>query len=273
MANEIQTAESAAIEKFVAPAAEQVRCIHGIEGESIFVLPANGIQVRSDAAYERAGLALRTVREKRKALAVYFKEQPNGNPGPGQGLCYFARRAWESAQSLFNRFDLQFKQWDEAIDGGMKHYRQEVEEKARVEAEARAAKERERLEAEAKKVAKKDPELAKEYTQMAAAVIPIVQREAPQAAGVSVRKVWKACPAKVSPAVWKLLTPAEKARAWTRQDLLSLVKAVAERPELLGCLAANESGCNDLAVSFGGVNAPAGLKFYQDDQTTTRKVK
>jgi len=311
--DQIQTAESVAIERFVTPTEEQIRLVGGDNG---------AIVIRSDVAYGRAGTALQTVRQKRKALAAYFKEQPNGDPGPGQGLCYFARRAWESAQSLFNRFDLQFKQWDEAIDGGMKKYRQEVEEKARIEAEAKAAEERNRLEAEAAKQraeaekerkrleaeaeaqrkiaeaerkkrlaaemaaakshaaeaaakrraeeerqriehealckrmeadaeARRQREEADAKEREAANVVAVVEREVPQAAGVSVRKVWKA----------EVL------------DIGKLVKAIADGKAPLILVEANESQCNKLAAAFGGQNPPAGLRFYQDEQTSARKVK
>jgi F0F1-type ATP synthase membrane subunit b/b' len=237
--DQIQTAETVAIEKFVVPSANQITLISGDAGH---------IEIRSDVAYARAGTALQTVRSKRKGLAAYFKEQPNGDPGPGQGLCYFARRAWESAQSLFNRFDQQFKQWDETIDGGMKKYRAEVEEKARAEAEAKATEERKRLEAEAAKV--RGPERQRILEEVKA-VIPVIERGAPQAAGVSVRKVWKA----------EVL------------DIGKLVKAIADGKAPLVCVEPNESQCNKLAAAFGGQNPPPGLRFYQDEQTSARKVK
>ena len=139
MTDQQQTAQEVAVERFVKPAEVDVLNISGFDA----------ITIRSDVAYERAGLALRTVRDRRKALAVYLKEQPNGDPGPGQGLCFYARKAWDAANSLFNQLDSQFKGWDESITGEMANYRAQVEAKARAEAEAKAAEERRRLEAEA----------------------------------------------------------------------------------------------------------------------------
>ena len=131
-----QTAQGVAIDRFVNPAKNEVLAIYSIV-------------IRSDVAYERAGLALRTVRDRRKAMATYLKEQPNGDPGPGQGLCFYARKAWDAANSLFNQLDVQFQSWDESITGEMANYREQVEAKARAEAEAKATQERRRLAAEA----------------------------------------------------------------------------------------------------------------------------
>ena len=77
------------------------------------------------------------------------------------------------------------------------------------------------------------------------------ERGAPQAAGVSIRKVWKA----------EVL------------DIGKLVKAIADGKAPLVCVEPNESQCNKLAAAFGGQNPPPGLRFYQDEQTSARKVK
>jgi flagellar biosynthesis GTPase FlhF len=312
MADEIKTAESVAVEKFVTPASEKV---------ALVVIDAK-VLIRSDVAYERAGLALRTVREKRKALTAYFKEQPNGEAGPGQGLCWYARKAWDAANGLFNKFDSQFKTWDESLDGEMKRYRAEVEAKAKAEAEAKAAEERRRLEAEAAQQraaaeserkrletiaeaerkaaeeerqkrlaaeqaaakskaeveaakrraeqerlrieaeAKRQREEAKAEAQRQRAeaeakereaqnVVVVVEKEVPKVDGMSVRKSWKA----------------------EVVDLSSLVKEVAAGRAPLTCLEASESGCNKLAVAFGGCNPPKGLRFYETEISTTRKTK
>jgi chemotaxis protein histidine kinase CheA len=290
MTDQIKSAESVAIEKFVKPAEVDVLNISGFDA----------ITIRSDVSYERAGLALRTVRDRRKALAAYLKEQPSGEAGPGQGLCFYARKAWESANSLFNRFDLQFKQWDESITGEMSKYRAEVERKAREEAEAKAAEERQRLEAEAaKQRAEAEAErqkaeeerqkrlaveqaAAKSKSEMEAAkrraeeerlrikaeikrqkeeaeakereaqnVIAVVEREVPKVEGMSVRKSWKA----------------------EVVDFAALVREVAAGRAPLTCLEASESGCNKIAMAFGGVNPPAGLRFVSVEISTTRRTK
>jgi hypothetical protein len=242
MSDQIQTAESTAMEKFVVPTETIVGQVVNNGGP---------IQVRSDVQYERAALALRTVREKRKALTAYFKEQPKDEPGPGQGLCFYARRAWEAANSLFSKFDQQFIGWDTSLNSEMSRYRAEVECKAREEAEAKAEEERKRLEAEAKKVAKTDKVEAARLQEEAAAVVPIIEREVPQAEGFSVRKTWKA----------------------EVVNLAALVQEVAAGRAPLTCLEASESGCNKLAVAFGGLNAPRGLVFKQVEISTTRKTR
>jgi len=141
MEPEIKTAESAALQKFVLPSQEEIVKING---------NGSNISIRSDVAYERAGSALVVIRRKRKDMAAYFKEAaPESSKGPGQGLCFYTRQAWESANSLFKAFDDRMKAFDESVDGEMKRYRAEVEAKAKAEAEARAAEERKRLEAEA----------------------------------------------------------------------------------------------------------------------------
>lgn len=141
MEPEIKTAESAALQKFVIPSREEIVKITGNE---------SNISIRSDVAYERAGSALVVIRRKRKEMASYFKEAaPESGKGPGQGLCYYTRQAWEAANSLFKAFDDRLKSFDDSVDGEMKRYRAEVEAKAKAEAEARAAEERKRLEAEA----------------------------------------------------------------------------------------------------------------------------
>jgi chemotaxis protein histidine kinase CheA len=290
MTDQIGSAESVAIEKFVKPAEVDVLNISGFDA----------ITIRSDVSYERAGLALRTVRDRRKALESYFKDQPNGEPEPGQGLYFYARKAWESANSLFKRFDLQFKQWDESITSEMSRYRAEVERKARQEAEAKAAEERRRLEAEAerqreeaeaerqkaeeerKKRLAVEQAAAKSRSEMEAAkrraeeerlrieaeanrqkeeaeakereaqnVIAVVEKEVPKVEGMSVRKSWKA----------------------EVVDLAALVKEVAAGRTPLTCLEASESGCNKLAVAFGGLNPPKGLRFYETEISTTRRAK
>jgi flagellar biosynthesis GTPase FlhF len=142
MDDQVHTAESTAIARFVRP----------IDDEIIILTEGTGkVIVASDPQYQQAGQVLRLVRDNRKALTSYFKESPKDpdHPHPGEGLCYFARKAWDAANSLFNKFDSKFKVWDESLDGAMRKYRAEVEAKARVEAEAKAAEERRRLEAEA----------------------------------------------------------------------------------------------------------------------------
>jgi flagellar biosynthesis GTPase FlhF len=142
MEDQVQTAESTAIAKFVRP----------IEDEMIILTEGTDkVQVTSDAQYSQAGQVLRVVRDNRKALTSYFKEPPKDadHARPGEGLCYFARKAWDAANSLFNKFDGKFKAWDESLDGSMRDYRAEVERKAKAEAEAKASAERKRLADEA----------------------------------------------------------------------------------------------------------------------------
>lgn len=142
MDDQVQTAESTAIARFVRP----------IEDEIIILTEGTDkVQITSDAQYQQAGQVLRVIRDNRKALTKYFKEVPDNKlAGPGEGLCYFARKAWDAANSLFNKFDGRFAAWDLSVDGAMRNYRSEVERKAKAEAEAKAAEERRRLEAEAK---------------------------------------------------------------------------------------------------------------------------
>lgn len=143
MDSEIKTAESAALKLFVIPSQQEVDKIAGKPGDMI-------VSIRSDAAYERAGQALVTLRSKRKEMSAYFKEAaPETGAGPGQGLCYHARKAWDAANSLFNHFDGKVKELNDSVDFEMKRYRAEIARKAQEEAEAKAALERKRLEAEA----------------------------------------------------------------------------------------------------------------------------
>ena len=317
MIDQQQTAQEVAVERFVNPAKSAVLAIYSGTGP---VVPP--IVIRSDVAYERAGLALRTVRDRRKALATYLKEQPNGDPGPGQGLCFYARKAWDAANSLFNKLDSQFKDWDESITRDMANYRVQVEAKARAEAEEKAADERRRLEAEAaaqrveaekerkrleaiaeaerkraeaecvkrlaaeqaaakskadveaanrraeqerkrieaeanrkRQEAEADAKLQREEAEVkereAQNVVVVVEREVPKVEGMSVRRTWKA----------------------EVVDLEKLVKAVALGVAPLTCLEASESGCNKIAVAFGGQNPPAGLRFVPVEISTTRKTR
>jgi hypothetical protein len=142
MNGEIKSAEETAKQSFLIPAEIEYGKI-GPNGEG-------KVLIRSDVAYDRAGSALVVIRTKRKEMAKYFKEPaPETGAGPGQGIVYYTRKAWNAANDLFNLFDSKLKTMDETVDGEMKHYRAEVERKAREEAEARAAEERKRLEAEA----------------------------------------------------------------------------------------------------------------------------
>lgn len=149
MSDQIQTAEQAANQNFISPVEEAITTFNG-----------NGkISVRSDASYDRAGQLLQLIRGKRKSLESYFKEPaPSEGAGPGQGLCFYSRKAWTAANDLFNKFDSVLAGKDKEVDGEMKRYKREVEEKARAEAEARAKAERERLQAEAEEAQRKADE-------------------------------------------------------------------------------------------------------------------
>jgi DNA polymerase III gamma/tau subunit len=143
MQDQVQTAESTAIARFVRP----------IEDEVIILTEGSDeVQITSDAQYQQAAQVLRVIRDNRKALTTYFKSPPmaDSKGSAGEGLCYFARKAWDAANSLFNKFDARFVAWDLSVDGAMRNYRAEVERKAKAEAEAKAAEERRRLEADAK---------------------------------------------------------------------------------------------------------------------------
>lgn len=82
-------------------------------------------------------------------------------------------------------------------------------------------------------------------------VVAVVTREAPTSEGASVRKTWKA----------QVLS------------LEMLVKAVADGRAPLTCLEASESGCNKLAVAFGGQNPPPGLKFFPAEITVSKRQR
>lgn len=238
MTTDVQTAESAALQKFVAPV------------DSILAEFTKGkVIVRSDVQLQRACDALAQVRGNRKALAAYFKEDPGpATNEPGRGLCYFMRRAWEQANSLFNKFDSRFAEWDSALDKGIKEYRAEQERRAREEADRIASEERKRLAAEAKKLERKAPRAAAELRQEAERVQPII-REIAKPEGYSARKVWRAeC-----------------------VDFARLVKAVADGRAPLSCLEINQSALNKLADAFGGNNPSPGVRFYQDQISSTRR--
>jgi flagellar biosynthesis GTPase FlhF len=148
---QLVTAEQAAQQQFIVPAEDAFYSA---------VVSIDMPEILDDANYDQAGKSLVVVRSQRKSLAAYFKEAPKdgAKTGPGQGLCYFARQAWEAANSLFNKFDGHLKKLDETLDGAMKKYRTEVERKAREEAEAKARAERERLEREAAELRRKAEE-------------------------------------------------------------------------------------------------------------------
>lgn len=160
------TPEQAVITKYVAPAENALEALNSAvvrnkDGEIVRV------DIRSDKQYEVAGQVLADGRKKRSEFERYWKtdpKRPQSECSPGEGHGFFARRMWESANAIFNAYNDRltrlFGTTKEGglIDAGMTAYRQEVERKAREEAEARAAEERKRLEAEAAELRRKAEE-------------------------------------------------------------------------------------------------------------------
>jgi hypothetical protein len=132
--------------------------------------------IRSAADYSVVDAAVADVRLKRKRLAEYLKLEPANMKElrPAEGICFLTRKAWESANSLFNQFDGILRQRDESLTLCLKAWQQQEEarvrreeEKKRIEAEAKAEAERARLRAEAEAERKRlDAEAAKERARL-----------------------------------------------------------------------------------------------------------
>lgn len=281
MSDQIKTAESVAIERFVRPVIAMLPQTAGSMDEAIIRRDLGAVNlgpVRSDVEYERRALALTELRSKRKEMTEYFKGDPGPDrTSPGRGMCFLARRTWEAANSFFNMFDNQFGALDSALTGSMSSYRQEVERKAREEAEAKAALERKRREAEAaeqRRIAEaerkkaeaargkrareeaeqraREAEANQRVADLHAEQVPVViEREVPKVAGHSVRRTWRA----------------------EVVDLKKLVQAVAEGLVPLDCLVPNDSRLNKLAEAWGGQNPPAGVRFVEKEIAMTRSSR
>ena len=305
MQPEIKTPESAAMTRFVQPAEEGLdhmgsAIVRNGAGEIIRV------DIRSDAQYERAGVALARGRKARAAFEAFWKQDP-GKPqsecGPGEGMGYFARRMWESANSIYNHFDLRLRsafgtsKEGGLIDRGMAEYRAEVDRKAREEAEAKAAAERKRLEAEAQKQReaaeaerkraeaeaekRRKAELAaatsKREKEAAERRAADAKRQAEEDAAIARQNAeLKAREAENVQAVIESTAPVSSGttvrRVWKArlENKDALIKAVAVGQAPARLLVLDERAANDLAGAFGGENPPAGLAFYSEEITSAR---
>ncbi len=311
--NEVATAESTAVEKFIGPAQDAIFDAIG---------PTDEIQILSDEVYDKVGKALVVVRTKRKELAAYFKEAPPEKHGPGQGLCYFARKAWDAANCLFNRFDSELKGFEEGLNGSMRTYRAEVERKAREEAEAKARKERERLAAEASEIRRKaeedrrqrEAELAEQSriaeierqkrleAERKTANSERERRAAEQRAKQEIERIERdqreqqeAAEAKQRESEQEALMFEEQSRhveakvefkaptsgaveirkAWKTEvtDLRALCASVAGGTAPEWLVSANQLACDKLAAAAKGKGAPAGLRFYEAEIISKKKGK
>jgi hypothetical protein len=119
-----------------------------------FIVPVTSAQVpaiiRSAADYSVVDAAVSDVRLKRKRLAEYLKLEPANMKElrPAEGICFLTRKSWESANSLFNKFDGILRERDESLTLSLKAWQcqeearvRREEEKKRLEAEAKAEKE------------------------------------------------------------------------------------------------------------------------------------
>lgn len=312
MPTEIKTPESAAMVRFVEPAESALDAL----GSAIVRNQAGDIarvNITSDRQYEAAGVALAKGRKLRTSFEEFWKKDP-GRPqsecGPGEGMGYFSRRIWESANSIYNHFDLRFKtlfgsaREGGLIDKGMADYRAEVERKARAEAEAKAAAERKRLEDEARKerqAAERERQRAEQeaerrrQAELAAAKSKREKEAAEQRAREARERAEreaaerqaeadaKAREAANVQAVVEHVAPVStgttvrkvwRARLAPGPDAMTqLIKAVAEGRAPARLLVVDRRAADDLAAAFGGQNPPCGLEFYAEEITSGKGAR
>lgn len=155
MGNGQLTPEQAVLARYVEPSESATTGV-----ETSLVRDNSGeivrVTIRSDKQYEAAREALTLGRSNRTAFEHYWKDDPKKPAkecSPGEGMGFFTRQAWESANSIFNLYHKRLTRLfgtvreGGLIDQAMTDYRAEVERKAREEAERKAAEERARLEA------------------------------------------------------------------------------------------------------------------------------
>jgi len=230
--------------------------------EKTFLTPVieldNTHQIRSRKDYESVDATLMLARTNRGRLAEYFKREPVDprNPRPGEGLCHFTRKAWESANSLFNKFDQQLATIErEGIDLLCEYNEREAERVRKEQAEKQAIadevalKERERLQIEADKLSKKKSREAKEKTEMLQSQIASVQAEevyvaprVPKSTRMKARKTYKG-------------------RITNKK---AFIKAIAANRYSDNLLDVHQGNLNKLAKAMGGVNPPPGVVFEED---------
>lgn len=146
--------------------------------------------------YNGAGDELKRVKAAQKRLDDLRKSMTRPLDAAKKAIMDFFRAPEDQlarAESGIKRAMIAFSEEQERI-------RREEQRKA----EEAARKERERLEAQARKAAESGKaEKAEQLEERAAAVVaPVIQREPPKVAGVSVRKVWKfeiTDPSKINP--------------------------------------------------------------------------
>jgi DNA-directed RNA polymerase subunit L len=157
----------------IAPTVERIRTF------------ANGLAIRSQEGYEKAANALKAIKREQdniEAARVKITKPIN------EGLRAINAQAKIAAKPLI---DSEF-----AIKAAMRAYIDAEEEKRRQEQrrldEQAEADRRRLLEAAERNEAKGKENKADEFRERAQAVVaPIVQREAPKAAGITTSKVWK----------------------------------------------------------------------------------
>ena len=231
--------------------------------EQAFLTPVieldNTRQIRSRKDYENVDATLLLARTNRKKLTEYFKGEPVDprNPRPGEGLCHFTRKAWESANSLFNKFDQRLALIEqEGVDLLREYNEREAErvqkEQARKQriADEGARKERERLQAEADKLAKKKSVEAQEKA---------AQLQA-KAASVQAKEVY-VTPPRVPESTKMKTRKTYKGRVTNKK---AFIKAIAVGGYSDNLLDVHQGNLNKLAKAMDGVNPPPGVVFEEE---------
>lgn len=209
------------------------------------LLKANEIRVTNGEDYQFASDFLKTIKEAQGKVKSFFEPMKKKAHATWKAIC---NQENETLTPLVNA--------EKTIKNKMLDYRREeerrrLEEQRRLqaEAEARAAKERERLRKQAEKL--KTPELREQRFQEAEEIeapVVIVNPEIPKIEGQSIRKVWKA-------------------RVISKKDF---IKAAAESENLLGLVEINESALNKMAQALKGEIEIPGIEFYQEEILSMR---
>jgi hypothetical protein len=277
-----------------------------------FIVPVTEVQVpsiiRCASDYADVDQALAWTRKQRKDLAHWLKDEPYDmkNLRPAEGMCFLARKTWESANALFNKFDAILMERDLFLQGSMRKWQDQEaervrreEEKKRQEAEAKAEAERARLRAEAEAARErmeqeavaerarinelaeqarenKDKEEAARLAALAKETELRLKREAEererqlqeQASQVRAEEVFveSRMPEETSMNTKKKF----KGRV---VDMVKLVRAIADGKHSYQLLLVNESALNKLADAMGGQNPPPGVVFEESTSFSRKAVR
>ena len=206
----------------------------------VTVQTAKAIKIADNAAYEDAGKFLVEIKQRAKKVEGYWKP-----------LKEQANAAWKGIVEKEKAMLSPLTEAETAVKREMTRYSAEIEAQRRAaeaEARRRQQEERDRLLAEAAAAEKNNPAAAAASFAMAEMVedmaAPAVTAEAPKAAGVSVRKTWKA-------------------RVIKDGDVPITANGVVIRP-------IDTAALNKIARLTKGTAVIAGVEFYEEATTAVR---